>query len=219
MASGNNNIAIGNNAGSQLVMGSNDIYIGAVGSGTESNVTRIGSSQGPTYIAGLYDAGVSSNIPVYVALNGQVGTQSSSRRFKSDVRDMAAASDAIFALRPVKYRYKPEYDPTGWPQYGLVAEEVEKVCRDLVAYDAAGKPYTVRYEAVDAMLLNEFLKEHRKVQEQQAKLDDQAAAISKLESAVAKLAVSVNEQRAEIEKVSAQSRAGRPAEPIAAIVP
>ena len=104
-----------------------------------------------------------------VDANGQLGTVTSSARFKDAIKPMDKASEAILALKPVTFRYKQELDPDGIPQFGLVAEEVEKVNPDLVARDEQGKVYTVRYEAVNAMLLNEFLKEHRKV-EQQAKL-------------------------------------------------
>jgi hypothetical protein len=103
---------------------------------------------------------------------------------------MDKASEAILALKPVTFRYKHEFDPDGIPQFGLVAEEVEKVNRALVAYDDHGKPYTVRYDAVNAMLLNEFLKEHRQVQEQQKEIDA--------------LKAELKEQRTFIQKVSAR---------------
>ena len=99
-----------------------------------------------------------------VESNGS-SARSSSERFKEAIKPMDKASEAILALKPVTFRYKQELDPEGIPQFGLVAEEVEKVNPDLVARDDEGKPYTVRYEAVNAMLLNEFLKEHRKVEE------------------------------------------------------
>src|SRR5437870_2289625 len=97
---------------------------------------------------------------------GRLGTVVSSVRYKDAIKPMDKASEAILALQPVTFRYKHEFDPVGIPQFGLVAEQVEKVNPDLVARDDQGKPYTVRYEAVNAMLLNEFLKEHRKVEEQ-----------------------------------------------------
>src|SRR5204862_6309347 len=107
-------------------------------------------------------------VGVYVNANGKLGTTVSSARFKEAIKPMDKASEAIHALKPVTFRYKQELDPESVPQFGLVAEEVEKVNPDLVARDADGEIYTVRYEAVNAMLLNEFLKEHRKVQEQDA---------------------------------------------------
>jgi len=101
-----------------------------------------------------------------VDTNGRLGTTTSSARFKREIKPMDEASEAILALQPVTFRYKHELDPEGVPQFGLVAEEVGKVNPDLVARDYQGEPYTVRYEAVNAMLLNEFLKEHRKAEEQ-----------------------------------------------------
>ncbi len=109
---------------------------------------------------------------------------------------MERASDVLLALRPVTFRYKPEIDPEGTPQFGLVAEEVEKVNRDLVVYDVKGKPYTVRYDAVSAMLLNEFLKQHRKVQEQET-------AITQLNSTVAKQEATITQQQKGIEVLTA----------------
>jgi trimeric autotransporter adhesin len=116
---------------------------------------------------------------------------------------MDKASEAILALQPVTFRYKKELDPAGIPQFGLVAEEVEKVNPDLVARDADGKAYTVRYEAVNAMLLNEFLKEHREVQEQKA-------TIAEFKKEIANLAATVKQQSAQIQKVSAQLEASKP---------
>jgi len=138
---------------------------------------------------------------------------------------MDNASEAILALQPVTFRYKHELDPDGIPQFGLVAEEVAKVDPDLVARDAKGEPYTVRYEAVNAMLLNEFLKEHRKVQEQDRKVQEQERktqeqerTITQLKSTVAQqqkgmevLAAILKEQASQIQKVSAQLELTKPA--------
>jgi Chaperone of endosialidase len=118
---------------------------------------------------------VASGVGVIVNSNGQLGTVLSSARFKTAIKPMDKASEAILALKPVTFRYKEEIDPAGIPQFGLVAEQVEKVNLDLVARDDQGKPYTVRYEAVNAMLLSEFLKEHRKVQELKATVVQQQA--------------------------------------------
>jgi septin family protein len=109
----------------------------------------------------------------------------SSRRFKDDIKPIDSASEAILALKPVTFRYKKEIDPAAVPQFGLVAEEVEKVNPDLVARDRDGTPYTVRYEAVNTMLLNEFLKEHRKNEVQQGKIEEQDGTINQLESTLA----------------------------------
>ena len=123
-----------------------------------------------TFIAGIFNAAVTGST-VVVNSNGKLGVTASSARFKDAIKPMDKASEAILALKPVTFRYKHELDPAGIPQFGLVAEQVEKVNPDLVARDAQGKPYTVRYEAVNAMLLNEFLKEHRTVQGQQKEID------------------------------------------------
>ena len=153
-----------------LTTGSNNIDIGNAGVAGESNTIRIGTAgnSDATYIAGISGATVPAGVAVIVDADGHLGTIISSARFKEEIKPMDKASEAILALKPVTFRYKQELDPEGIPQFGLVAEEVEKVNPDLVARDEEGKPYTVRYEAVNAMLLNEFLKEHRKVEEQEA---------------------------------------------------
>jgi len=130
----------------------------------------------------------------YVDNDGKLGVFLSARRFKTDIADMGAASEAILALRPVTFHYKPELDKTGIPQFGLVAEEVAKINPDLVTHDAKGALSTVRYEAINTMLLNEFLKEHSKVE--------------KLEATVAKqhrdFDAAVADLKGQIHKVSAQ---------------
>src|SRR5205814_5445726 len=133
----------------------------------ESNTIRIGKvgTQTTTFIAGISGATVPTGVAVIVDGNGHLGTTTSSVHFKEAIRPMDKASEAILALKPVTFRYKKDLDPDGIPQFGLVAEQVEKVNPDLVARDEQGKPYTVRYEAVNAMLLNEFLKEHQTVQD------------------------------------------------------
>jgi len=128
----------------------------------------------------------------------------SSERFKDEIKPMDNASKAILALKPVTFRYKKEIDPKGTPEFGLVAEDVEKVNAGLVARDRDGRPYAVRYDAVNAMLLNEFLKEHCKVEEQEK-------TIAELKSGMTALAATVKEQAAQIQKVSAQFELGKPA--------
>src|SRR5207237_10876474 len=122
-------------------------------------------AQTVTFIAGISGVTVASGVGVIINANGQLGTVVSSARFKEAIRPMDKASEALLALKPVTFRYKHELDPDNIPQFGLVAEEVEKVNPDLVVRDPDGKVNTVRYEAVNAMLLNEFLKEHRQVEE------------------------------------------------------
>ena len=196
---GSNNIALGFQAGFDLTTGSNNIVIGARGIGRESNTIRIGTrgTQRATHIAGISGAIVATGVPVIIDTGGHLGTTTSSARFKEEIKSMDKASEAILALKPVTFRYKHDLDPDGVPQFGLVAEEVEKVNPELVAHDDDGKPYTVRYEAVNAMLLNEFLKEHREVQEQKA-------TIAELKNQIADLIERVKRQSSQIHKVSAQ---------------
>jgi len=133
-----------------------------MGLASESNTIRIGKNgtQTTTRIAGISGATVAGGVGVIIDSNGKLGTIVSSERFKDAIKPMDKASEVILALKPVTFRYKKELDPKGIPQFGLVAEQVEKVNPDLVARDDEGKVYTVSYEAVNAMLLNEFLKEH-----------------------------------------------------------
>jgi hypothetical protein len=204
---GDQNIGLGFFAGSNLNDGSaNNIYIGNVGPvpiGPESNIIRIGTqtpsiatvgnppveshtlpAHTATFIAGIYRAPVARGLGVVVDSTGHLGTVASSERFKDEIRPMDKTSEAILALKPVTFRYKKEVDPDGIPQFGLVGEEVEKVNPDLVARDDEGKVYTVRYEAVNAMLLNEFLKEHRKVQELEKQVEKLAAGLQKVSAQV-----------------------------------
>ena len=198
--SGSNNIAIGYFAGQALTFGSNNIAIGSDGGNGESGTIRIGknSDQSATYIAGIAGQTVGAGgTTCYVDNDGKLGVFLSARRFKTDIADMGAASEALLALRPITFHYKPELDKTGIPQFGLVAEEVEKVNPDLVTHDAKGDIYTVRYEAVSVMLLNEFLKEHKAFLEEQRK-------VQKLEAALAAVNERLKEQEAKVERVSAQ---------------
>ena len=185
--SGSNNIAVGLSAGGNLTTGSNNIMIGNVGVSDESNRIRLGTqgTQTSTYVAGISGVTVAGGVGVVVNSQGQLGVLSSSARYKEGIAPMGDASAAILALEPVSFRYKQELDPEGIPQFGLVAEEVAKVNPELVARDDQGRPYTVRYEAINAMLLNEFLKVHRKVEEQEAMITQAKTIIGKLEAAIA----------------------------------
>ncbi|HEX3620532.1 MAG TPA: tail fiber domain-containing protein [Candidatus Udaeobacter sp.] len=211
------NIALGNFAGSNLTTGDNNIDIGNLGVAGEGNTIRIGTegTQANAYLAGIYQTNIAKGLVVKVDSDGHLGTVGSSERFKDAVKPMDKASEAILALKPVTFHYKKEFDSDGTPQFGLVAEEVEKVNPDLVVRDADGKPYTVRYEAVNAMLLNEFLKEHRKVEQQEATITQQRkqfeAAISQQQKEIKTLAATVKEQASQIQKVSAQLEMTRPA--------
>ena len=183
------NIALGDFAGVALTTGHSNIDIDNFGVAGESNTIRIGdeSVQTATYIAGISGRTASGGVAVFVNSDGKLGTSTSSARFKEEIKPMGEASAAILALKPVTFRYKPEIDPKGIPQFGLVAEEVEKVNPDLVARDKEGKPYSVRYDQVNAMLLNEFLKEHRKNEEQQATIACQQKQIEALAAGLQKV--------------------------------
>jgi hypothetical protein len=187
--SGSNNVALGLGAGSGVTTANNVICIGTNVAGNDVNDS--------CYIGNIFGDTSSGGTAVFVNSNGRLGTVVSSRRFKEDIKPMAQASEALLALKPVTFRYKKEIDPTGMSQFGLVAEEVAKVNPDLVVRDKEGKPYSVRYEQVNAMLLNEFLKEHRTVQE--------------LRNEIAALTSTVKEQAAQIQKVSAQVEASKSA--------
>ena len=165
-----------------LLNDSNNIDIGNAGVAGDAGVIRIGmvNIQTATFLAGVRGVAIAGGMPVGVSASGQLGVRSSSARFKEAIKPMDKASEAIFSLQPVTFRYKKALDPEALPQFGLVAEQVAKVDPDLVARDAAGKPYTVRYEEVNAMLLNEFLKEHRKVEEQATKGQEQDVIIAEL---------------------------------------
>jgi len=174
---GSSTIAVGNSAGATLTTGNDNIDIGNIGVAGEFKTIRIGKQgrQTDTFIAGISGATVPTGVAVMVEANGHLGTITSSARFKEAIKPMNEASTAILALQPVSFRYKHDLDPAGSPQFGLVAEEVAKVNPDLVVRDDEGKPYTVRYDAVNAMLLNEFLKEHRKVEQLKKNFDSKIA--------------------------------------------
>jgi Chaperone of endosialidase len=211
---GNNNIALGFEAGVRLQTGSNNIYIGNSGSSPgEGAKIRIGTvgTQKATFIAGISGVTVPGGVGVIVGTDGKLGTVVSSERYKDSVRPMDKASEAILALKPVTFRYKKELDPAGMAQFGLVAEQVEKVNPDLVARDDHGKPYTVRYEAVNAMLLNEFLKEHRKVQELEATIAQLKSSVSGQQANALQQQKRIDALTAGLQKVSAQLEASKPA--------
>jgi hypothetical protein len=191
------NVALGWGAGGNLTTGNNNIDIFHGGVAGDDSTIRIGVEglHTATYIAGIDGATASGGAAVFVATDGKLGTLTSSARFKDEIKPMNKASEAILALKPVTFRYKKEIDPKSIPQFGLVAEEVEKVNPDLVVRDKEGKPYSVRYDQVNAMLLNEFLKEHRAFTEEQRKVEQQQKEIDALKA-------ELREQRALIQKVS-----------------
>ena len=198
--SGVNNVALGFYAGNGVITASNVICIGTEVAGADvSNTAWIGDVYGVTTQNG-------TTAPVVVSADGQLGTVASSERFKKDIATMETASEVILSLRPVTFHYKT--DATGTPQFGLIAEEVAKVNPALVLPDKEGKPYTVRYEAVNAMLLNEFLKEHREVAELKSTVAEQRKGMEAM-------AAQLKEQASQIQKVSAQLNASKPAPQVA----
>jgi trimeric autotransporter adhesin len=200
--SGSSNIAVGLNAGLGVTTASNVICIGANVAGNNVNNS--------CYIGNVFGSTSSNGVGVFVNSNGRLGTMTSSRRFKDEIKPMDDASKALFALKPVAFHYKKDIDPAGTPQLGLVAEEVEKVNPYLVVRDKEGKPYSVRYDQVNAMLLNEFLKEHWAFLKEQRKVEVQEKTIAELKSGMTALAATVKEQASQIQKVSAQLAAASP---------
>ena len=188
---GKDNIALGASAGLNLTHGDHNIDIGNRGVAEEAETIRIGmtGTQTATFIAGISGVTVPTGVPVIIDTDGHLGTTTSSARYKENIQPMNNASEAVLSLKPVMFHYKKALDPNAIPQFGLVAEDVEKVNPDLVVRDEQGKAYTVRYEAVNAMLLNEFLKEHRKV--------------TRLEAALSAVNARLAEQDSKIQKVDA----------------
>jgi trimeric autotransporter adhesin len=184
---GSDNTALGPGAGGNITTASNVICIGASGANVNDSC----------YIGNIFNRSSPSGTAVFVNSDGKLGTTVSSQRFKDDIKSMDKASEAILALKPVTFHYKKDFDPTGIAQFGLVAEDVEKVNPDLVVCDKDGKPYSVRYDQVNAMLLNEFLKEHHKVQEQHKEIEA--------------LKTELKEQRNLIQKVSERVEMGKAA--------
>ena len=205
---GDDNTAIGNLAGANQSTGSGNVYIGTgmLGVAGESNAC---------YIRSIFGQTSASGIPILINSNNKLGTTTSSKRFKDQIKPMDKASEAILALKPVTFHYKKELDPEGIPQFGLIAEEVAEVYPDLVVRDENGEIYTVRYDAVNAMLLNEFLKEHRKVEKLEATVAQQQKEFqtfaAEQQSQMQALTARLEQQAAQIQKVSAQLEMSKPA--------
>ena len=202
LTTGSGNIAVGQGAGTAISTGNNNIDIGNSGFGNETGVIRIGTvgTHTKAVMNGIFGTTVGGGAAVQVNANGLLGTVTSSRRFKQNIQGMAGASDVLLALHPVTFQYKPDPDPEGTPQFGLIAEDVEKVNPALVLHDDKHQIYTVRYEAVNAMLLNEFLKEHRKVEEQSRQIEvlkEKAIKVDSLENRL-------NELQALVKQLAAQ---------------
>src|SRR5438552_3457439 len=199
--SGIQNTAVGGDALQTCTTG-NNTDIGHVGVAGESGNIRIGTSgtQTATFIAGIRGVAIAGAQPVGVNTSGQLGVRASSARFKEAIKPMGAVSAALLSLNPVTFRYKKQLDPTGASQFGLVAEEVAKVSPDLVTMDDQGKPFTVRYEEVNAMLLNEFIKAHETIERQEKKIEA--------------LELALKEQAAQIQKVISQSQLSQSSAPV-----
>ena len=209
-SSGNNNIALGFAAGGAVSTADEVIAIGTLGQNVSNScfIGQIYSNVQP-------EVGTDPD-RVTINSNGRLGRGNvSSRRYKHDIKPMHNASEAIYALKPVSFRYHKQYDQTQTIAFGLIAEEVAEVNPDLVGRNPKGLPESVRYEQINAMLLNEFLKEHRRGEEQDCKLREQEATIAELRSEIRSLAAMVNEQASELRKVSAQLRLSNPARMIA----
>jgi hypothetical protein len=204
----NGNTALGFQAGLNQTTGGNNIYIGDLGFDGEFNVIAIGGipagdAYQVTYIGGIFGTTTfNPAIPVLIDDNGQLGTVSSSRRFKKDIKSMDKASEAILELNPVTFHYKTGAGDA--PQFGLIAEEVAAVNPDLVVRDNNGEIYTVRYDAVNAMLLNEFLKERKKVEAQNRRIQEQETTITQLKKEMETVVARLKEQDSKIQAVSDQ---------------
>jgi hypothetical protein len=202
---GSFNIALGVFAGQNITGGNNiDIGAGVTGPGGEDNTIRIGNNNHfQTFIAGIWNQ-IGGTQAVYVDTDGRLGLQISSCRFKEGIKPMGQTSEVVYSLKPVRFRYKAQVDATRSLSFGLIAEDVEKVSPDLVIRGADGKVNSVRYDAVNAMLLNEFLKEHRRVGEQAREIQQQQSTISELKKKIATVVAHLKEQDSEIQRVSAQ---------------
>ena len=209
---GSFNTALGHLAGLNITTEANNIDIRNQGFSGDSNTIRIGDIQTATYIAGIAGQTVGAGgTTCYVDNDGKLGVFLSARRFKTDIADMGAASEALLALRPVTFQYKPELDKTCIPQFGLVAEEVAEVNPDLVTHDAMGELSTVRYEAVNAMLLNEFLKEHHRVKDLETTIARLKSTDAKQEATIANQQEQIEALTAGLQKVSAELELRKPA--------
>jgi trimeric autotransporter adhesin len=212
-STGSTNIALGSFAGVNLTTGDRNIDIGNNGVADESSTIRIGSDQARTFIAGIRGVVVTDSVPVVIDPAGQLGTiGGSSRRLKQHIKPMDKASEGILGLKPVTFQYKR--DETNTAQFGLIAEEVAAVNADLVVRDSDGEIYAVRYDAVNAMLLNEFLKEHRRVEDLKSAMAQQRSdferAMAQQQKTTEALIARLNEQETRIQKVSAQIAVHKP---------
>jgi hypothetical protein len=217
---GGMNLALGAFAGSGVSTASNVICIGANVAGADVSNS--------CYIGQIFNATSSAGSAVFINSDGKLGTATSSRRFKQEIKPMKQASEVLFALKPVTFRYKKEIDPKGTSQFGLVAEDVEKADPDLVVRDKEGRPYSVRYDQVNAMLLNEFLKAHKKVEELNSRVARQEVVIAqqheelyttaaRQENEIRALTASLKQQAAQLQNVGAQIEMNKSATTLAGV--
>ena len=207
---GNSNTFLGVSAGYYHLTGDNNIYIRDVGflNPNESNTIRIGSGvQTQAFMDGIYGATIASGTAVFINGSGQLGTFTSSRRFKEQIRDMGDSTSGLMKLRPVTFLYKPEYDKGPRTlQYGLIAEEVAEVYPDLVAYEPDGKPYTVKYQYLTTMLLNEVQKQYHRAETQEQNMKAQSEVIQTQQQNIQTQAEVMKTQQQEIDGLKAQLR-------------
>jgi hypothetical protein len=190
---GSGNTALGVAAGSNQTIGDDNIYIGS------SGVSGVAGESNSCYIGSIVNQPSPNGIQVFINSNNKLGTSVSSARFKENIKPMDKSSEALFALNPVAFRYKKEFDPTGTSQLGLVAEDVERVNPDLIVRDKDGKPYSVRYDQVNAMLLNEFLKEHKAFLKEQCKVEEEGAMIERQQKQIEALTAGLQRVSAQVE--------------------
>jgi hypothetical protein len=200
---GNSNTAIGNLAGYNLITGSNNVYIG-------QNTAGIAGESNACYIASIWGQTSVNSVPVLINSDNKLGTLTSSKRFKEKIRPMDNASEALFTLKPVTFHYEKAVDPAGVSQFGLVAEDVEKVNPDLVVRDKEGKPYSVRYDQVNAMLLNEFLKQHRGFLKEHRKVEKLEATVAQQQKGIEVLTAQLKTQAEQLQKVTMQIEMNKP---------
>jgi hypothetical protein len=227
VSTGDSNTAMGKQAGNGIIDGTNDVALGAeAGTGIKhaSDVIAInvpgvssvfGDASNTCYIGSIYNepiGGAGTPHAVFVDADGGLGFNPSTRRVKHDIQPMDEASETLYALKPVTFKYKS--DKKGMTQFGLIAEEVAEVNPDLVLHDKDGNAESFRYEQIDAMLLNEFLKEHKKVEAQQATIAELQSTVAQQQKGMEVLTAQLKEQAAQIQKVSAQLEVGKPAEKV-----
>jgi hypothetical protein len=203
---GSNNVGLGSNAGYKLTDGDGNICIG-------SNLFGVAGESNTTRISNIYFS-LASGRPIYINSDGKLGTLVSSRRFKEEIKPMDKASEAILALKPVTFRYKKEIEPNGAIMFGLIAEEVEKVDPELVTRNDKGEAETVRYEAVNAMLLNEFLKEHRKVEEQSSRMERRDRTIAEQDAEIRGLTSQLQKVSEQLDSIKSVPRVVASSEPV-----